>query len=37
MINTGLPLRLLSILVNDYKGHDFCSNTLSKMSVLIIS
>lgn len=37
MINVGLPLRLLDILVNGYKGHDFCSNTLSKMSVLIAS
>ena len=37
MMNVGLPFRLLSILVNGYIGHDFCGNTLSKMSVLIAS
>lgn len=37
IINVGLPFRLLDILVNGYKGHDFCSNTLNKMSALIVS
>lgn len=37
MMNVGLPFRLLDILVNGYKGHYFCSNTLNKMSALIVS